>query len=194
MRRRNHKGLAEIIGALAIMAFPTLLPEPLLEQRLNLKAEIYDSFVSLKVQDGELSDIPAETEVEVYVFLNDKPAPGKVDYDTETGLAYRGPIRSGETIDIPSFFHLLYVAGIFDIEEKPDGRIISTLPFDVSFGNVDLMYRLDPENILQESDESDNVVRWELSFYFIDYYNRSLNTYQDGMAKLLSLEREIEKD
>ncbi len=194
MRRRNHKGLAEIIGALAIMAFPTLLPEHLLEHRLNLKAEICDSFVSLRVQNGELSDIPAETEVEVYVFLNDKPAPGKVDYDTETGLAYRGPIRNGETIDVPSFFHLLYVAGIFDIEEKPDGMIISTLPFDVSFGNVDLMYRLDPKNILQESDESDNVVRWELPFDFVDYYNRSLNTYRDGMAKLLSLEREIEKD
>src|SRR3989344_5297213 len=160
MRRRNSKGLVEIISALAIMVFPTLLSEHSSEHRPNLKAEIYDSFVSLRVQDGELSDIPDETEVEVYVFLNGKPAPGNVDYDTETGLAYRGPIRSGETIDVPSFFHLLYVAGIFDIEEKPDGKTISTLPFDVSFGNVDLMYKLDPENVFQESDESDNIVRW----------------------------------
>ncbi len=194
MIRRNHKGLAEIIGALAIMTFPTLLSEHSPEPRPNLKAELYDSFVSLRVQNGELSDIPAETEVGVYVFLNGKPAHGKIDYDTETGLAYRGPIRSGETIDIPSFFHLLYVAGIFELEEKPDGRIVSTLPFDVFFGNVDLVYILDPENVLRESDESDNVVRWEMPFHFIYDYNRNLNLYRDGMAQLLSLEREIEGD
>ena len=199
MIRRNHRGLTEIVSALAIMAFPTLLSEPLLEPRINLKAEVcdpdvYKSLIGLKLQNGELSDIPAETEIEAYVFLNGKPAPGNADYNTETGLVYKGPIREEETIVIPPIFDLLYFAGIFDIEEKPDGKLINTLSFDVSFGDVDLVYRLDPGNVLQESDESDNMVRWKVPFDFIYYYSQSLNSNQEAMSTLLSLEREYEGD
>lgn len=193
--RKNYRRWINLASTFAILAAPTSLTEPVDEtNKINLKAEVCDSIISLKIQNGEISEVPPQTEIEIYVFLDGKPTHGNNNYDIYTGLAYRGPIRNGEDVAVPRIESLFYWAGIFDIDSKPDGTLASTIPFDVYLGNVDVVYQFDPGNTLQEPDESDNIARWTVPFEVLHRYSASLGSDQGAMARLLSLEGRIESN
>jgi hypothetical protein len=172
MERKGQVKMKKTLFTLAALSSMWLSSCDKLPEDFNLKFDPFYRKVVHEPKDVKPNLIP-EVDVQVYMYLNGQPRNMRSLFaDLKNGLVYEGPVWENGKNTVPHLEQLLSATDLISFNSRhPDSLdpVRGYVSDNVTNGKVTAKYIIDPENKVEESDETDNIAILEHSLRQIEY-------------------------